>query len=155
MDEQFITAWNRVVKFGDQVIHLGDFALASDERIREIYQRLNGYTTLVLGNHDRSATRMSRLGFSCCKMGFFGEDGKKFFLRHDPRKFTKEEAEEGDLLLHGHLHGQLHYEGIAPSICNKLFDVGVDATKRIAPVPIAEIVELFKKRPWLTQAPSL
>lgn len=53
MDETLINNWNRVVAPDDVVYHLGDFALADRERIRNIVSRLNGVKILVMGNHDR------------------------------------------------------------------------------------------------------
>lgn len=51
MNEKMITAWNSVVKPGQKVAHLGDFALAA--RAVELYvPRLNGDIDLFLGNHD-------------------------------------------------------------------------------------------------------
>lgn len=52
MDETLINNWNTMVKPDDVVYHLGDFALANRERIRNIVARLNGHIVLVMGNHD-------------------------------------------------------------------------------------------------------
>jgi calcineurin-like phosphoesterase family protein len=63
MDETMVRRWNEVVKPEDVVWHLGDFALASFDHARNILGRLNGRKHLILGNHDRSAGRMSEMGF--------------------------------------------------------------------------------------------
>lgn len=53
MNEVMIDRWNQTVGSGDQVIHLGDFALAAIQQIADIRRRLNGHIHLILGNHDR------------------------------------------------------------------------------------------------------
>jgi len=50
-DEVLIENWNQVVRPGDQVMHLGDFALSVTVMERVVAQ-LNGDITLVAGNHD-------------------------------------------------------------------------------------------------------
>lgn len=51
MNEALIAAWNSVVKPGQRVAHLGDFALAA-RAVETIVPRLNGDIDLYLGNHD-------------------------------------------------------------------------------------------------------
>lgn len=63
MDEVLISRWNQVVKTDDTVWHLGDFALASFDYARSVLGRLHGRKHLILGNHDRSASRMAEMGF--------------------------------------------------------------------------------------------
>lgn len=55
---------NAYVRPGDVVYSLGDFSLTSLERGRATLSLLNGESRLVLGNHDGTAGRMSRMGFS-------------------------------------------------------------------------------------------
>lgn len=49
-DEELVKRWNRVVRKGDTVWHLGDFAFGSKHIATA--GRLNGQKKLVLGNHD-------------------------------------------------------------------------------------------------------
>lgn len=58
MDEALIRNWNAVVKGGDLVYVLGDFA--SEGREREILERLAGRKLLVKGNHDLASCREYR-----------------------------------------------------------------------------------------------
>lgn len=51
MNEALIEAWNKAVKPGDHVDHLGDFALAA-RAVETILPRLNGEIHLKMGNHD-------------------------------------------------------------------------------------------------------
>lgn len=50
MDEAMVDNWNRVVKTGDKVYHLGDVAMA--KKNLAILSRLNGRKVLIKGNHD-------------------------------------------------------------------------------------------------------
>ena len=52
MDETMIENWNRVVKPGDTVYHLGDVFFGSKDTFRSLWARLNGSKRLILGNHD-------------------------------------------------------------------------------------------------------
>ena len=52
-DEKLIDNWNRTVKPGDKVYHLGDVTFGDKERyIRSIHNRLHGNKRLIVGNHD-------------------------------------------------------------------------------------------------------
>lgn len=57
MNEAMIESWNSVVDPDDKVFHLGDFSFLNKEATRAIVQRLHGYKTLILGNHDRGRSR--------------------------------------------------------------------------------------------------
>lgn len=52
MNETLIDNWNRVVKPGDKVYHLGDVFFGSKEAFAKLWPRLNGKKRLVVGNHD-------------------------------------------------------------------------------------------------------
>jgi len=64
MNEVMIANWNHVVKPGDIVYHLGDFAFKKKEEAAAIRERLNGYIVLVIGNHDGNKSRCWDIGFS-------------------------------------------------------------------------------------------
>lgn len=55
MDELMVENWNRIVKPGDHVYHLGDVAMRKEHLA--IVRRLNGKKRLVRGNHDIFKTR--------------------------------------------------------------------------------------------------
>jgi len=55
MDETMIENWNRVVKPGDTVYHLGDVFFGNKDRFRSLWSRLMGRKRLILGNHDDAA----------------------------------------------------------------------------------------------------
>ena len=52
MNEMMVLNWNAVVGYEDKVYHLGDVAMASFTRTKEIFDRLNGRKILIKGNHD-------------------------------------------------------------------------------------------------------
>lgn len=49
-DEELVKRWNSVVRKGDTVWHLGDFAFGSKHIATA--ERLSGQKKLILGNHD-------------------------------------------------------------------------------------------------------
>lgn len=147
MDEKLIEAWNAVVTPQDTVVHLGDFAFGNESQIHDIAKRLNGRIVLVLGNHDRTAASNARCGLQAVKsIEVRSDTGLRFLCKHDPRKFTVQEAESHDFLLHGHLHGHPHHDGIDPLITAKLFDVGVDAVRSLRPLTMGEVSELCMRK---------
>ena len=52
MNEVMVINWNAVVRPDDKIYHLGDVAMASFSRTKEIFDRLNGRKILIKGNHD-------------------------------------------------------------------------------------------------------
>lgn len=53
MNEELIRQWNNVVKYDDDVFHLGDFFMyTSKSKCVEIINRLNGRIHWIAGNHD-------------------------------------------------------------------------------------------------------
>lgn len=52
-DQGLIDLWNETVGPDDTVFHMGDFAFAGRNRIREVVEQLNGNIILMRGNHDK------------------------------------------------------------------------------------------------------
>jgi calcineurin-like phosphoesterase family protein len=52
MNQTMVDNWNRVVKPGDKVYHLGDVFFGDKERFKTLWPRLMGRKRLVVGNHD-------------------------------------------------------------------------------------------------------
>lgn len=124
MDAEMIRRWNAAVSPGDTVVHLGDFALASRERISDLVAALNGRKVLVLGNHDRSRTAMLDSGFEEVYKGSYEVEGLRCV--HDPA-----DAHPGETTLCGHVHGL--YDEMARPDGARLVNVGVDV-RGFAPV---------------------
>lgn len=127
MDHVMIERWNETVRPEDVVYHLGDFALASAGRIAELVAMLNGYKTLIVGNHDRSPKRMVELGFD---EAYREAEYTKWRLLHWPPADTRRRT------LCGHVHGLWNWRGTPqyPQI-----NVGVDV-RDYKPQTLAEIV---------------
>lgn len=113
MDAEMIRRWNERVQPGALVYHLGDFAFANHERMREIREQLNGTVVLVCGNHDsRRAARLA--GFDIIIEGAISiaRAYGRLYLRHVPHPLEIEDrgsrgvsAPSGcDLHLCGHVH---------------------------------------------------
>ena len=56
-----IENWNSVVKPGDDVYELGDFAFATEDQILNILNRLNGNIHLIFGNHDKQIKKSQKI----------------------------------------------------------------------------------------------
>ena len=101
MNQYMIDKWNSVVRPGDKVFHLGDFALQmNEEEVTNLVSRLNGDIILVRGNHDRFGVEK----FKRC--GFIGVKKKinlnNFILTHKP--LPVEDLGAGIINIHGHVH---------------------------------------------------
>lgn len=51
MNEDFIDKWNSIVRRGDIIYHLGDFALCDRIKAEFVRDRLVGTIRLIRGNH--------------------------------------------------------------------------------------------------------
>lgn len=127
MHEVMVERWNKKVKKGDLVYHLGDFAYkATMEQARKIRSRLNGEILLVLGNHDQIAQQCQNVyPFTFKHVSRYMEvsqaDGKslqEIVLFHYGMRTWHHDL-RGVWHLYGHSHG-----GLAPY--GKSFDIGVD-----------------------------
>lgn len=125
MNEALIANHNAVVKPGDRVYMLGDFALGRDAKAAvDIARRLAGQKFLVFGNHDDSfRTELAESGaFVWCKdLHYLKVGDVKAMLCHYAM-LTWRGAYKGTWMLHGHSHGSL-----SPDARSKRVDVGVDA----------------------------
>ena len=100
MNEYMIAKWNSVVRPGDIVLHLGDFALQmNEEEVTALVSKLHGTIILIRGNHDRfGVEKFKRCGFADTvkKIEF-----KNFILTHRP---IPVEDLNGKINIHGHVH---------------------------------------------------
>lgn len=103
MNDKLIENWNKKVKNGDIIIHLGDFG---KKNISEIRQRLNGIIILLRGNHDNNIQ---------FEDGFIIVEGTitmgKYILSHEPL-----EESTGLINVHGHIHEKESLSGINISV---------------------------------------
>lgn len=153
MNRGLIERHNSVVHKDDIVWHLGDFSL-SEKLVPIILPQLNGTHFLVAGNHDACHTihkskstaairRYFEYGFKevhqeaivegilCAHMPYTGDSHK------EDRYSNFRPKNNGEWLLHGHIHGLWKTNG-------KMINVGVDVWDW-APVHIETIKNLINK----------
>lgn len=127
MDCQMIRVWNSAVEPDDIVIHLGDFALTSVARRKEIKDSLNGTVILIGGaSHDHSKYKMAREGFIVADDKIIIDD---LIFTHEPLK----EVPHGKWNVHGHIH-EKKTTGRRINICveqTNYFPVSLNDVKRM------------------------
>lgn len=144
MDEKMIEAWNNIVKPGDVVYHLGDFAFLRWEEINKFVKRLNGQVHLILGNHDKEIRKHQKERGAFATIQDYKEikvDDTKVILFHYGQRVWNT-SHYGAIHLYGHSHGNLPPHG-------KSVDVGVDAkwiTEEYRPIHMDEIMSFMKKQ---------
>ena len=146
MDAAMEERWNAAVGPGDEVWHLGDFALRMAEgAMAALLERLHGRKHLVTGNNDGAAT-LRLPGWASVQAyaemapqgpGSGQESGQGLVLCHYAFR-TWRNMHRGWLNLHGHSHARL-----APM--PRQVDVGVDAWA-FRPVTLAEILATKRRR---------
>ena len=108
MNETMVENWNRVVKEGDYVYHLGDVMMGPKEDFKKLWPRLKGSKRLIVGNHDDIKFLSSGAFFKKVLMWrIFKEHG--LVLTHAPLhessfKFRTNSSEKPILNVHGHIH---------------------------------------------------
>jgi len=138
MNESMIQRWNEVVRPGDTVHHLGDFAWRAGEvQVLDIFSRLNGQKHLVTGNHDHCSPQMHCDWETVSQITEVKVDGERVVLCHYPMLEWRG-LHRGAVHLFGHVHG--NNPGIGRSC-----DVGVDEWG-FRPVALPEILERIEAR---------
>jgi len=129
MNNVLIKKYNARVSSRDVCYHLGDFAMASFPRWKEICSALNGYKILIKGSHDKNAKKMKEVGFNEVHNQLevdLGEHGI-WLLNHEPVKTPKK-------LLCAHIHEKWRRLG------KFVINVGVDVWN-YEPVTIEELLQ--------------
>lgn len=149
MTEKLIENWNAAVGKNDEIYHLGDFAFASQNTIKKILEKLNGFRKyLIFGNHDKAIRKNQDIQkyFVWCKdyheMWINDSEiaGSKQFivLCHYPFK-SFNGSNRGAFNLFGHCHNKL------PDSKLLSLDVGVDANN-YKPISYNQIKEIMRKK---------
>lgn len=122
MDETLIENWNKNVKQGDIIYHLGDVVFGQKEEwLSKNMPRLNGKKRLVFGNHDDPKHFVGKGHFSKCSLWrVFSEFN--IILTHVPvHEMTVKEdrAKSGRPMLnvHGHIHANEAYSKYHHCVC--------------------------------------
>ena len=133
MDECLINNWNDVIKRGDIVYVLGDFAYwrLTPQEIENIFNKLAGHKTLIRGNHDRHVGN-----YWDAVKDIHWLKKESIFLSHYAHRVWRNSC-HGSLNFFGHSHGQLQER------YNQL-DVGVDNCE-YRPINIDEAIERIKE----------
>lgn len=147
MNEAMIENWNKVVKKGDEVYHLGDVSFGNYEKTTPILRRLNGMKHIIWGNHDKTLQAnqddLIKTGLIRSVQHYkeISINKQSIVLFHFGMR-TWNKAHHGAILLYGHSHGSLPPFG-------KSADVGVDSkvfTEEYRPVSQDEVMEYMSKR---------
>jgi calcineurin-like phosphoesterase family protein len=147
MTEVMIERWNKRVKPGDLIYHLGDFALSWGRQhadlVDGILSRLNGQKWLIVGNHDRDEVVENDRWVKVkdlheIKVDLGGVHKQRIMMCHYPLR-SWSQMHRGSWMLHGHCHGNLSDVG------GKILDVGVDVWG-YAPVSLEWVAEYMGKR---------
>lgn len=138
MDEALISNWNLVVASEDIVFVLGDIAMSYNrEKIKSLFDRLNGEKVLITGNHDRPKNIPTDCFTSVQHRLHLIEDDYDFVLVHDPAEASANHMNKQKYLC-GHLHSEkdrkVYYNWI---------DVGVDGND-YTPISLEQILKLFE-----------
>lgn len=137
MNEGLIANHNSLVKPNDVWYHLGDFAFAGSDEIRQVLRRMNGIKHFVKGNHDKAVNFVGLVeSFSadlCLKF-----NGIRYHLYHFPVS-SWDSAHHGSIHLHGHSHGSTNSDGLLR------FDMGVDCNNMF-PFSLEQVEALVKQR---------
>jgi calcineurin-like phosphoesterase family protein len=147
-DEELIRRYNACVGEGDVVLWCGDASFHRPEVTADILSSLHGRKLLVVGNHDRSPSRMSELGFDLVMAeATLSIAGRIVRVSHYPyerdhspaARFASKRPQrvKGEVLIHGHVHDKARRKGSE-------IHVGVDAWD-YAPAPYAAVEALVRE----------
>lgn len=114
MNETIIENWNRVVKPGDKVYHLGDVFFGPKDDFKKLWPRLNGKKRLIVGNHDDIKFLAQGNFFQKIYMWrLFKEFG--IILTHVP--INQDNFRVGSKNVHGHIHQKRSPPGPYQCVC--------------------------------------
>jgi calcineurin-like phosphoesterase family protein len=149
MNEIMVQRWNEKIGKEDIVYHLGDFALMSPGKLRQLRERLNGKIHLVTGNHESSALECADC-FEWVKDYFEltvkDEDasrGQQFIVLFHYAMRVWNASHYGTWHLYGHSHGDLPDDETSLS-----FDIGVD-NHDFYPLSYQQVKEIMAKKKWV------
>jgi len=133
MDAALAAAWNDAVAPGDEIWHLGDFAVGHPDPAA-LLAGLNGTKHLIAGNNDPPAIRALPGWASVRDYAELEVDGQAVILCHYPFRSWNGQGKAGSKAawnLHGHSHGRL-------KPLPRQFDVGVDP-RQYRPVRLQDL----------------
>jgi calcineurin-like phosphoesterase family protein len=148
MNAEMIKRWNEKVQADDIVYHLGDFALMSAGKLRQLRAQLNGKICLIAGNHESAALDCPDC-FEWIKdyheltvADSDAHKGERFIvLLHYAMKVWNA-SHYGTWHLYGHSHGELADDETSLSI-----DVGVDC-HNFYPLSYEDVKNIMAQKKW-------
>ena len=150
MNEAIIERWNKVVKSGDIVYHLGDVMLGADLQAGlNLVSKLNGVKYLAYGNHDSEA-RLKAFAdnhlFEDIQIGYrIKAPGKRScILTHFPT-ITANGENTRIINLFGHTHQTTNFYTDAAGTRAYMYHVGVDS-HNCTPVNLEDIITEIKAK---------
>jgi calcineurin-like phosphoesterase family protein len=154
-DEHIISQFNKYVKEGDTLWHLGDWSFGGIEQIYRFYQRLNcKFVHIILGNHDHHIENNREYNgikaqdlFLSVRHVYFGKiGGRTFYLSHFAHRVWNK-SHHGVIHLYGHSHDTLDNTGLE---WGKSMDVSLESSLRyfgeMRPFDIDHIGRIMDKR---------
>jgi calcineurin-like phosphoesterase family protein len=152
MNEKIIANWNSLVGPDDNTFILGDLFMGQMKFAVDILNRMNGFKSIILGNHDRGLmklpefqTRESKLAIKVLStrdyLCFSPRKNADMVFSHFPMS-SWDGMSRGSIHCHGHLHG-------APvQVINaknkRIMDVGID-TNNLFPYHIEDVISKMQK----------
>jgi calcineurin-like phosphoesterase family protein len=115
MNEKIIANWNSMIGPDDHTFILGDLFMGQMKFAVDILNRMNGFKSIILGNHDRGLmklpefqTRESKLAIKVLStrdyLCFSPRKGVSMVFSHFPMA-SWDGMSRGAIFCHGHLHG--------------------------------------------------
>ena len=136
MNKDMVKIWNSVITSDNQTVYVnGDFCFGNKNKVKEIFDQLNGRKRIVLGNHDRCKFKdYYEIGFD----RVYDKPimiGNFCILSHEPLQWVK----DGDVYMnvYAHVHTQDMYKDFTQnSFCT--------SAERLDQKPI-RFTEIFEK----------
>lgn len=138
MNADMIEKWNSVVGSDDIIIHLGDFCFGGKEKIKNIFNQLNGKIDLVMGNHDKLKIK------DYYEIGFHRVYDRPilfdnfYIMSHVPVQWIK----DGDV--YANIYGHVHNIDIYKDYTKNTFCACVERTD-FKPIQFDIIKDIFLK----------
>lgn len=140
MDETMIQNWNKVVKDGDLIYHLGDVCM--NKGALHKLDRLKGRKRLVAGNHDvpyiKELSRVFEKIYGVRPM-------KCAVLTHVP--IHPRSLDRWEVNIHGHLHGAEVLDNVSwgPRPDKRYFNVSVER-HNYTPISLEAVRDVLRER---------
>ncbi len=138
MDAILIENWNKKVNKDDKVYILGDFAMGSEEYIKDIINKLKGYKVFVLGNHDKSYALAWWQSSGFNEVINYPVIYKEWFiLSHEPLYINKS-------MPYANIFGHVHANPLYQDYSSQSFCVSVERIN-YKPIAFDEMIGLMAK----------